>query len=110
MLAIFTLITLLSLIFGSLVLIFGSIRREVSGRFEYLSKYPILFLLYRKEIEALAGFLLFKIAISAYVVAIHSIFRSSNHFIISMDILFLFSIMMLILYHILKIAETSPER
>jgi len=39
----------------------------------------------------------------------YSLFTHSNHFIISLDIIYLFSILMLIIFNALKLADSHPE-
>ena len=95
---------ILTLIGGILLLIiaFGSF--GMTGLNKALSC-PILFLLYSKEIEAKSSFLFFNMLISVSIILICSFIGSSNHFIISLDILYFLSLMMLIFYHTFKLSK-----
>ena len=53
---------------------------------------------------------LFKTALTSFNTAVCNLFTSSNHFILSLDIMFLFSSGMLILYNALKLEGSYPEK
>jgi hypothetical protein len=101
---------ILNQIFRSLLLTTGFNSIGVAGRYKALSACPVLFLLYSKEIEAQSEFLFFSMLISVLLIPVFSFISSSNHFIISLDIIYFFSLLILVLYHTFKIAQTPPER
>lgn len=63
--------------------------------------YGLLFL----AIEAQSSFLYFSMLICVSIISICSFIGASNHFIISLDITYFLSLMMLIFYHTLKLSK-----
>jgi hypothetical protein len=110
MIDIIPLLFLIIQIFGSLLLTAGFNNTGVAGRNKALSACPILFHLYSKEIEDKSSFLFFSMLIGVLLIPVFSFISSSNHFIISLDIIYFFSLLILVLYHTFKIAQTPPER
>jgi hypothetical protein len=86
---------------SNLVTAFG--RLGMSGLNKALSSCPVLFQLYSKEIEAKSSYIFFSMIINITLCSSCSFIGSSNHFIISMDIIYFFSLMMIIFYHTFKI-------
>lgn len=84
--------------------------RGMSGLNKAFSACPVIFLIYRKEIEAQSSFLFYSMLISISIISICSIIGSSNHFVISLDITYFLSLMMIILYHTFKISKPIPLR
>lgn len=89
--------------FFLLLIVFGS--NGMLGLNKTLSSCPVLFLLYSKDIEAKSNFLFFSMLICVSIISICSFIGSSNHFIISPDILYFLSLMMLIFYHTFKLSK-----
>lgn len=110
MIAIIALLFITILICCSLLPTTGFNRIGAAGRYKVLSVCPILFLLYSKEIEAQSSFLFFSMLMSVSQIFVFSFISSSNHFVISLEIIYYFSLMILVLYHTFKIAQTSPGR
>jgi len=93
-------------LYGICILITAFGRLGMSGLNKSLSSCPILFQLYSKEIEAKSSFIFFNMLINVSIISRCSfIVGSSNHFIISLDIIYFFSLMMLIFYHAFKISK-----
>lgn len=103
-------ITALMFIYGLSFLSKGFINVGVSVRYKAFSAYYVLFLPYLNTTQALLNSLLINIIVSASIVATVNFFCSSNHLVISSDILFFLNALILVLYSNLKIAETHPAR
>ena len=70
---------------------------------------PVLFLLFLGK-PALQRFRLLEALISYPARAICSFSVSSNHFVLSLEIVFLFAILLLVLYHTFKMVRILPAR
>lgn len=101
---------LLTLICSSVVLAgsFTGTGASKSGR--ALSVCPAMFLLYPVKMQALYSSLLLKILLGVCIASICCFFSFSNHFMVSLDILFLFSLLIPVLFHTLKLAKISTVR
>lgn len=69
-----------------------------------------LYLLYMERVRVPYGLFLTLLQLSACLALFYSFFSSSNHFILSLDILFFFSALLLILFHALKLTEIPSAR
>ncbi len=83
---------------------FASINITSSGRASLTCS--ILFLISNISNPASYSYIMFKLLTIAYITIVYFIFSTSNHFIISLDIAFFFSILMLILHQALKMFES----
>lgn len=66
----------------------------------------VLFMLCLVNIQASTGLIFLKILVGSCIEVVSSLFRSSNHFVVTLKIITFFSMMMLIYYHNLKIEKT----
>lgn len=98
------------LIYGIRVLIGCLISAGDSRRHQAYFTCPVLFLLYSKNIEALAHALLLKIKINVLPGSVTNISATSNHFIITLDIKALFSFLLIVLFGKMKISTPSLAR
>lgn len=102
--------------FGATVLliltVFGTCLQRAlqlgAGR-AYLACLP-LYQIYFNEISQLQSLLLVKVLICAFAVAIAGFFISSGHFVISLDIVAYFSLLILIFFQSLKITQPQSAR
>jgi len=105
-----TVITLFSLILGLIVWSRPLIVKGMLSHNKALLTCSFLFFLYLVNTQVLTQFLLFKIQTGTCVSSVYRFFAYSNHFIISPEIIFLFSMMIPVLYHTLKITKILPVR
>lgn len=69
-----------------------------------------LFLMYLVNTQALSSFLFLRIHTSVFISAICSFIGFSNHFILTMDIIVFFTMMIPIIFHTLKITQSLSAR
>lgn len=100
-----TVFALLIMTCSFIAFIFSFIISLVSGSNKALSVCLILFLLHHPDTKGIYSILLMKILLSACIVPISSLSTSTNHFLISLDIVFFFSILILISLHNLKLQK-----
>lgn len=100
-----TLIAILILSYGFIVLTTGFAGIRVWDANKALPACAILLLIFLANTQVQNNFILLKMIISAWIVSIYNFFISSNHLVISLDIIVLLSILLLILHHTFKMAK-----
>lgn len=109
-----TILMILTLIYGALTLTTGFAGSRLWDADKALPTCAVLVLLFLVNTQVQYNWLLVKILLSAGAAAgvavIFNFFTASNHFIISLDIIALLSMLLLILQHKFKMVKTSPAR
>lgn len=94
----------------SIVLLAGFISIRVSDPYKALSAFSVLFLLSPINTRVLFKYLFFEVLLAAGIISVFSLHNFSNHFLVSLDIIFLFSVLLLVLFHSLKIQRKPSVR
>ena len=97
--------TLLIIIYATIILTISFIGIKVSYSNDVMSQFSILFFLNTLNNQVIRNYLLLKVILSSSIIYISNLFMSSNHFVISLDIFFLFSVLILILNQTLKLEK-----
>lgn len=103
-----TIIALLTLICSAAIMTGSLINTLISGSNKIYLSYSLLFIIYiiNTNVIDIAIFQKIQESIAANVVT--SLFSASNHFVLSLDIISLFSTFLLLFYRKLKITESLP--
>ncbi len=67
-----------------------------------------IYLLTTADLGSQTSYLFFSMLISVLIISMCSIIGSSNHFILSLDIAYFLSLMIIILYHTFKLSKPIP--
>ncbi len=102
-----SLVSILSIIYVLKIISVSFVRDGLYVFNKDLPAYSILFILSFISTHVIYNFLLLKASLKESIISIYSFSKSSNHFIISLDIIFLFTILIIIFYHTFKITRDS---
>lgn len=102
-------VTILLLIYSLFVLIAGSIWSGKPCSSKALSTGNILFMLYTDRVQLGRCLFLYEIQLDACLFCLYCQFHSSNHFVVTLNIISLFSFLILVFYHIFKITKPLPR-
>lgn len=105
-----TIIGVLIMSYGFIVLTSGFAGIRVWAASKALPAWAILLLIFLANTQLQDNIFMLKMLIGACVVSVYNFFTSSNHLMISLDIIVLLSILLLILHHKFKMDQTSPVR
>ena len=97
--------TLLIIIYTTIILSTSFIGIKVVYNNNAMFHLAMLFFLNPLNNQVMHNYLLLKMLLSSCIIYISSLFISSNHFVISLDIFFLFSVLILILNQTLKLEK-----
>lgn len=97
-------------IYGFYTLAVNALRMRKSSFGKAFSSWSVLFVLYILTHQTFQVLLLREIFVWGQMNSFFRCFRTSNHVIISFDILFFFSMLMLILYHTFKLEKSLLVR
>lgn len=98
-----------TLIIATLVLALRFMSRQLMNPGKALSLYPVLAIMDVIYKDGVYNFLLLKFLLSAYIISLCCFFSSSNHFVISLDIVMSLCILIPVRYHNLKIIKPSLQ-
>ena len=100
-------LTFLITIYALTILASGVISLPYTRGYKVFCSCPLVFLINLQNTQLAAGFYLLKVMLVAILDSAKVLFSFSNHFIITLDIAFLFSTMLLILFHTLKLPTAT---
>ncbi len=100
---------------SSLIIVFltaaaGFVAKGLSNPGKVFLFYPLFCFSDIIKADGFYNYLLIKIFLSIYIFSVCCFFSSSNHFIISLDIIFMFSLLIPVMYNNLKISKSLNAR